>query len=76
MAYLILKFRKIMLGYNHSENEETDIIYGYKISNNKKEDKILVLEKLNDKYWKTRWVTNSNSKKIIEPLKTLTSIFT
>ncbi len=76
MSYLVLKFREIMLGFN--ENDElsnSDIIYGYKISIDNNENKTLILEIINNNYWKTRWITNSSSKKIIEPLKTLSSIF-
>lgn len=83
MSYLLERLKNLGLySYNEDQEEqeqqeqqEQDVIYGYVININQKENKTLVLERVDYKFWKTKWVINSSSKKIIEPIKELQSIF-
>lgn len=70
MAYLIDRIKNLFLGESEAEKIEAFVLL-----NNKKGNKLYVLEKIHDHLWKTRWVMNNNKISIQTPKETLTSVF-
>ena len=73
MNTLILKFRSVMLNF---QSESLPVVEGYILSKNDKEQKTLILEKIKEKVWKTRWIDNTQYtvKEISNPISNICSI--
>ena len=71
MSTLILKFKNVMLNF---QNNPLPVIEGYILSKDNKQNKTLILERVKEKVWKTKWVNNSQYI-VKEPAQPINNIF-